>query len=208
VRPPTVTIDDVTITGGVTTTSPESAVFTGVDGVIANGGGIEVPPARGFHRGVTVVIRNSVISGNLVQPATSAPLGPPCPGVEHCPFAAAHGGAIDTWGDLTIRDSVLSDNEVSGIASDADGGAIASWLGTVTLGNVRVTGNRAIAVPPNGRFAEGGGLFVNGGSLSVRGSVVDGNTVSLTSSLPRFDDAGAVIDMNANSGGIHVSDGV
>jgi hypothetical protein len=206
-HPPTVTIDNVFISGGVTTSSPESAVFTGEDGVIANGGGIEIPPGARFTPGATVVIRHSTIIHNLVQPDHTLPLGPPCPGGP-CPFAAAHGGGIDNWGNLTVENSQISNNEVSGIASDADGGAISSWMGSVTLKGVQVVNNRAIAVAPDGRFAEGGGLFVNGGTLVVRGSDVSRNRASLTSSLPARGSDGEVIDSNANGGGIHVGDSV
>src|SRR4051794_27330460 len=41
---PRVAIDGVTITGGVTRTSPESVPFTEADGVFAVGGGVEIPP--------------------------------------------------------------------------------------------------------------------------------------------------------------------
>jgi hypothetical protein len=70
-----------------------------------------------------------------------------------------------------------------------------------------VTGNQAVAAIPNGRFAEGGGIFVAGGALTVRNSVVNNNSASLTSALPSFA-GGDLIDMNSNSGGIHVGDGV
>jgi hypothetical protein len=66
-------------------------------------------------------------------------------------------------------------------------------------------GNDAIAAIPNGRFAEGGGLFVSSGSLNVKNTVVDGNSAQLTSELP-VSAAGVLIEMNANSGGIHVGD--
>jgi pectin methylesterase-like acyl-CoA thioesterase len=45
---PTVSISDVTITGGVTTTSPESNPWVGKDNVIALGGGISILPADGY----------------------------------------------------------------------------------------------------------------------------------------------------------------
>ncbi len=38
-----------------------------------------------------------------------------------------------------------------------------------------MTGNQAIASIPNGRFAEGGGMFAEGGSVTIRNSVFDGN---------------------------------
>jgi hypothetical protein len=203
---PTVAISGLTITGGVTTSSPESVPFVGQENVFAAGGGIEIPPAGGSNPGATVTISNSVIAGNRVTPTATLPLGPPCP-AGPCPFAGAFGGGIDTWGSLTLTDSVVSSNVAAGLASDADGGAIASHFGDLVLTNVRVTGNQATAVIPNGRFAEGGGLFIAGGSLTVRNSVFDRNVASLTSNLPSFA-GGNLIDMNANSGGIHVGDGI
>jgi hypothetical protein len=203
---PTVTIDGLTITDGLTSSSPMSSAFTGKENVFAAGGGIEVPPADGFRPGATVTITNSAIVGNKVAPTDSAPLGPPCP-TGPCPFAGAFGGGIDTWGALTVSSSVLSGNAAAGVASDADGGAIASHLGALLLTNVRVAGNSVTAVAPNGRFAEGGGVYVEGGSLSVQGSVFDSNSASLTSNLPSLVD-NKPIDMNANSGAIHVGDGI
>jgi hypothetical protein len=80
-----------------------------------------------------------------------------------------------------------------------------------------VTGNRAIASTPYGRFAEGGGVMVDttfsfirpGASctLMVRNSVISDNATSLTSTYPSFF-GGALIKMNANGGGLHVGDGV
>ena len=69
------------------------------------------------------------------------------------------------------------------------------------LKNSTVTGNRSAVVPPNGRFAIGGGVHIqNGGGLTIDNSVVAGNAASLRSLLP------GGIDMNANGGGIHVGD--
>jgi nitrous oxidase accessory protein NosD len=64
---PTVSIDGVTITGGVTRSS-WAAAFVG-DGVIALGGGVEIPPNADFIGGATVTITNSVISNSSVDPA-------------------------------------------------------------------------------------------------------------------------------------------
>ena len=203
---PTVSISGVTITGGVTASSPESKPFTGQENVFAAGGGIEVPPAASFSPGATVTISDSTIAGNRAAPTASAPLGPPCPS-GRCPFAGAVGGGIDTWGNLTVTNSAVSSNVAAGVASDADGGGIASHLGDLVLTGVRMTGNQAIASIPNGRFAEGGAVFAQGGSVTIRNSVFDGNAAKLTSNLPSFA-GGNLIDMNANAGGIHVGDGI
>ena len=203
---PTVAISGVTITGGVTHSSPESVAFTGKPNVFAAGGGIEIPPNADFSGGATVTITDSVISGNRVEPLATARIGPQCPDGA-CPFAGAFGGGIDSWGTLTLVHSVVEHNIAHGVASDADGGGIVSQLAGLTLLHTVVRENQAVATPPNGRFAEGGGLYVNGGALRLENVTVSGNSARMTTSYPAF--AGTeLIDMNANSGGVHVSDNV
>ena len=92
---------------------------------MAEGGGIEIPPNADFTGGATVTISNSVITGNRVAPTQTLPFGPPCPGNVNCPYAAANGGGIDSWGTLTLTNTTVSNNRVgtasglSSIASDA-----------------------------------------------------------------------------------------
>ena len=189
--------------------------------MIALGGGIAIPPGQfiqdeeRFAYGATVKVTDSIISGNRVGPSATVPFGPPCPGGP-CPFAFAGGGGIDNWGALTLERTEVSNNRAAGVASDAIGGGIDSPLGSLDLRNSTITGNRAIAGVPNGRYAEGGGIFT-GGLLSndapvtvrVRGGSISGNEASLTSKLPFFvkGDKGQSIDMNANGGGAHFGRG-
>ncbi len=216
---PTVSISGVTITGGVTRSSPESVPFFGVDGVWAAGGGVEIPPDASELSGATVTISDSVITGNHADPSATIPSGIPCPGFpgDQCPFGAAVGGGIDSWGDLTLVNSTVSRNTVGAAAglpplsSDNDGAGITSDEGSLTLAGTTVAGNQAVAAIPNGRFAEGGGIYVGlggsgGGVLTVNHSVISGNTASLTSDLPSSF-GGQVIDLQANDAGIHVDDG-
>ena len=205
---PTVLIEGVTVTGGVTHTSPLSIPWVDAPNVVATGGGIEVPPNADFSGGAAVTIRNSEITGNRVGPTDTAPFGPICPDGP-CQFAYAKGGGIDTWGPLTIVDSTVTNNTASGLASDAVGGGIAVWdTGSMTVLRSRVTGNRAIASIPNGRFAEGGGIYTDSGiPVTINDSVVNDNVASLTSKLPYFVDGADPLEMNANGGGIHVGDG-
>ena len=201
---PTVSIEGVTITGGVTRSSPESTPFTGQEGVVAAGGGVEIPPNADFSGGATVRIARSTITDNRVAPSDTAPLGPDCPGGP-CPFAFAGGGGIDSWGTLTLTHTTISNNRVgsasglSTLASDAVGGAISNNLGPLTISGSVIQGNQASATGPNGRFAEGGALSVSGGTLKVRNSSVTGNSSALAASLPNS------VDMLANGGGIHLS---
>jgi hypothetical protein len=202
---PTVSISGVTVTGGLVHDGPESVPFTGVPGTFAGGGGIEIPPNADFTGGATVTIRHSVISGNRAEPTATAPVGPPCPSGP-CPFGSAAGGGIDSWGRLTVIDSVVEDNLAQGL-SDADGAGIASWLDDLTLRHTTVRNNRALAEAPISRFAEGGGLFVENGGVSMHDVWFTGNVARMTTRLPAFADPDDLIEVNANGGGVHISHG-
>ena len=205
---PTVSITGVTITGGVARSSPESMPFAGQDGVIARGGGVEIPPNADRTGGATVTISNSVITGNLADPTHALPLGPPCPGGVSCPFAQAAGGGVDNWGTLTLVNTTVSKNRIgsatglAAVVSDADGGAIANQLGALKVTNSTISGNQASATAPNGRFADSGGMFLDGGSITMSNSAVTDNHASLTASLPDS------VQLNAVAGGVHVTGSV
>jgi hypothetical protein len=198
-----VSIDGVTITGGVARSSPESVPFVGEEGVFALGGGIEIPPNADFSGGAKVTISNSVITGNRVAPTHTLPFGPPCPDGP-CPFALAAGGGIDNWGTLTLANTTVSDNRVgsasglSSLASDAEGGGIKNWLSALTISNSVISGNVARASAPNGRFADAGAIFAQGGTLTMSNSSVTNNSATLAASLPN------TFDLLAIAGGIHI----
>ena len=217
---PKVTISKVKITGGHTTSSPISKLYVGKKNVIALGGGISIPPGKYFRDhitpGATVKVTDSVITNNRVGPTATVPFGPPCPGGRNCPFAYAGGGGIDNWGALTLERTQVSHNLAAGVASDANGGGIDSPQGSLDLQDSTITSNRAIASVPNGRFAEGGGIFAGGFlagdspvAVRIRGGSISSNEASLRSKLPYFvgDADGDTIDMSANSGGAHLGGG-
>ena len=201
---PTVSIEGVTITGGITRSSPESVPFTGQEGVFAAGGGVEIPPNADFSGGATVTIANSVITGNRVAPSDTAPFGPPCPNGP-CPFAFAGGGGVDSWGTLTLVNTTISNNRVgsgsglSTLASDAVGGAIANNLGPLTIRGSVIHGNEASATGPNARFAEGGAIHMVGPTITVSNSSVTDNRAALEASLPDS------VDLLAIAGGIQIT---
>jgi hypothetical protein len=191
---PTVTIDGVTVTGGVTVGN-----LTPFNG---RGGGIYIPRAEGPSTGATVTIRNGVIRGNTVAPAVAIDSGIPCPGGGECPFASAGGGGISNDGTLTLDHTLVSDNRAdaaSGLTSDADGGGILNRaFGNLTLKDSVVTDNRAEVTAPNGRFADGGGILMVAGNLTIDNSSVTGNSVDLSTSFP------SEVETFASAGGIHV----
>ena len=220
---PTVAIDAVTITGGVTRSTPESV---GHCQLSAFGGGVEIPPNAHFNGGATVTITNSVITANAAEPAAASN-----------GFACAGGGGIDNWGTLSLSNTTVSDNKVGGrLASHALGAGVLNW-DTASLTDSTVSGNRGTTTGPNacnGNAVGGGiesfvkltlsggavtnnavelsssvisancgqagdgGILVHNGSASINGTAVNGNQASATS---RYGDA------NAFSGGIGVECG-
>jgi hypothetical protein len=200
---PTVSIAGVKITGGRTGSSPDGTFR-------ATGGGVFIPAAADFAPGATVTIRDSVISGNRVAPTTTlgpeadqTDLWPVCPDGP-CPYAGAEGAGIDNWGSLKLTGTVVSDNEAGGpVTSDAEGAGIWSDIGSLTLVDSKVVRNRSAVAPPNGRFAEGGGIFVGGGSFTIRNTLVGDNATNLATEFPAF--AGdTLIEATSQAGGIFV----
>lgn len=200
-REPTVSIYGVTITGGITRSSPESKSMTGEVGVIADGGGVEIAP------GATVAIANSAITGNRVAPIRAVADGPTCPSGP-CPHAQAAGGGIENSGKLTLTNTRVSDNRVgsaaglSTLASDADGGGIEDLEGALTIVNSTIEGNQASATAPNGRFADSGAIEAVAGVVTISNSSVMNNSATLAASWPDSVQTAAV------AGGIHIEAGV
>ena len=190
---PTVTIDGVTITGGVTVGNLSPSM--------GRGGGVYVPRAAGPSTGATVTIRNSIIRDNSVAPAVATDSGIPCPGGTDCPFASAGGGGISNDGTMTLDHTVVSNNRAdaaSGLSSDAEGGGIINRaFGNLTLRHSTVTGNDASVTAPNGRFADGGGIFMTGGTLEIDDSVISDNSVHASTAFA------SSVETAAGSGGIH-----
>jgi hypothetical protein len=201
-----VTIEDLTITGGVTRTTQE-ADEAGLPGAEARGGGLMIPAGRDQGLGAAVTVRNVAITHNRVAPTD----GEEFSGDEGVIVSSvASGGGIDSWGDLTLDHSVVTDNRVGaatnltlpGMASDAYGGGIMHHQGDLKIVDSEIRGNAASAAPPNGRYAQGGGLFVERGTLTVTDTVIADNRAVLESAFP------STVEASAEPGGVLVHGGV
>jgi len=185
VTEPTISIDGVTVTGGVTTTSAESRDQVGEDGVLAFGGGIDIPPSSGLSGGATVSISNSVISDNEAAPTVTLGCAEPCD-----PFALAAGGGIYNAGRLTLHNTTVDRNTSGGpTASKAIGGGILSTPNgsSLTLEHATVSDNQVSVADPNGVQATGGGILSETGAFVVSNSVVTQNRAELTSTKVAVD---------------------
>ena len=206
---PSVSITGVEVTGGVTHSSAQSKPVVGKTGVLALGGGIEVPPGRRFSDGATVTIRDSVITRNRVAPSATVRSGLPCGSA--CPFALAGGGGIDNWGNMTLTNTVVSHNRAGGPnTSDADAGGLYTPQGHLTLRHSIVTGNRAVAPPPYGRFAEGAGVDITStpfflrprrriSTLTIDASRITANAATLADGFT------SDVEAHANTGGVLIA---
>jgi hypothetical protein len=209
---PTVTIEDLTITGGVTTTNPH-APACGLDVPVcgpgyadstAIGGGIET------FAGTDVTLMDSVVTGNRATPAhTTSSVKATC---ANGPCAAAFGDAagIDVWGTMTLVDSTVSDNHASAPAQSNGGGIAVHSGASLSLQGSQVVGNSAAATAPTGRFVSGGGIYVNSdATLTVANSSIDHNSALLASSLasPYPIQDGNPDSSSATGGGVFLNDG-
>jgi hypothetical protein len=208
---PTVTLANLTVTGGLATSNPQSPTCgpdvptcgPGYADATALGGGIEAFP------GSTVTLLHSVVTGNRATPALSTnsvkatcPTGP-------CPASFGDAAGIDNWGTMTLIGTTVSDNHASAVQSNG-GGIVDEENASLTLKNSRVIGNTASATGPFGRFVDGGGILVaGGGTLTIDNSTINGNTAELTNSIPHpypIQD-GNNDQANAVGGGVYLGDG-
>jgi hypothetical protein len=204
-----VSITGVTITGGVTHSSPESVALYGKAGVLAAGGGIEITPdniknASSETRGATVTIANSAIIHNSVSPIAlvPSPAGATCPGGV-CKSSEAAGGGIYNAGTLTLTHTMVSDNTAgTTLASETSGGGIENEMGSLTVINSTISGNEASVTAPYGRFAQSGAINVDKGSLAIRGSSLTNNRAIVTVSWP-----GNIVDTEGHGGAMHITAG-
>jgi CSLREA domain-containing protein len=85
---------------------------------------------------------------------------------QHGHTALAPGGAIRSYGDLTLTNCVVTEN-----TSGAGGGIVSQRA--LTIMNSAVTNNVAQLISGGG-----GGIFVNGGSVTVVNSTIAGNSTA------------------------------
>jgi hypothetical protein len=204
-----VSITGVTITGGVTHSSPESVALYGKAGVLAAGGGIEITPdniknTSSETPGATVTIADSVIAHNSVSPiaVVPSPSGATCPG-GICKFSDAAGGGIYNAGTLTLTHTTVSDNSAGPtLAAETSGGGIENEMGSLTVINSTISGNEASVTAPYGRFAQSGAINVDKGDLAIRGSSLTHNRAIVTVSWP-----GNTVDTEGHGGAMHITAG-
>jgi uncharacterized repeat protein (TIGR01451 family) len=181
----TVTFQDLTITGGTTTSSPGGGgvladhgnlVFTGVavSGNAANVTGTANDGGGGIYdNDQNITLTNSTVSGN-----TASVTGNPT-------SANSGGGGIYQNGhDITLTNSTVSGNTASATGSSVSrvgGGGIYQDGFQTTLTNSAVSHNMASVTGSSGDVAGGGGIINDGSAVLLNGTTIDHNTANVAS---------------------------
>ncbi|MEM7056035.1 MAG: choice-of-anchor Q domain-containing protein [Pseudomonadota bacterium] len=238
------TLNGLIITGGSTTDDASTGDGAGVrtianltvtDSVIAgnqvtglyvDGGAIAVPAAVSGERYVDIYISNTEISGNRATGAGGGVKNTSYGGVTiqdstitdntTTGYLASGGGVAAFEGDITITDSIISNNHAIGVARpdtsstvfiDVEGGGIRTTDGNITISGTEVTGNSAtidgVSISGGGIDVEGGGIRSRLGDVTLINSVVANNEVSATDTVSSTDDK----EIEVEGGGIRVDGG-
>jgi CSLREA domain-containing protein/uncharacterized repeat protein (TIGR01451 family) len=184
-----VTMEGLTVTGGLTEVGSGEETFPGDGGGIVvveseeltlngmnvagnsatqNGGGIAAPPESSLVTATNLSITDSTIAGNHVSGGAGEGLG----------------GGIYALGSLSLVNSTVSGNNVEGPTGTSQGGGIAVGPDGVSVEPTNVTLlNATIAGNSVGTGGIGGGLAVYNPamglepSFTVRNTIIAGNTV-------------------------------
>ena len=92
-------------------------------------------------------------------------------------------GASVTFENVEITGGIADDDDTGSSAVEADGGGILSD-GSLTLDNVVVTGNKALATVA-GENAQGGGVYATGSLTVLGGSLIEGNSAVVAAGRQR-----------------------
>ncbi|MBR8839881.1 MAG: hypothetical protein DSM106950_39260, partial [Stigonema ocellatum SAG 48.90 = DSM 106950] len=113
--------------------------------------------------------------------------------------AGDNGGGILNSGILTLDNSIVRNNSVTGIMVDAGNGGGIYNSGTLTVNNSTISGN-SVTLNSGGIGGNGGGIYNSSGSLEVNNSTISGNRAN---TLRGSGSGGGIY--NANAGNLTVS---
>lgn len=186
-----VSLEGLTITGGLNSSQPQNE--------IAFGGGIWIPVGANQATGATVSIADSAVTNNTVTTTAALPAFNGFCGPLPCGFA--DGGGIDNGGTLSVTNTTISGNAAGpGLASGSFSGGIENrFQASLLLSHSIVSGNRALSAGPNGLGANAGGIRSDG-QMTIHASLISGNDVEVQQTHSGNFDNGAF------AGGIEISD--
>jgi hypothetical protein len=88
-------------------------------------------------------------------------------------------GTVYNEGALVVQDSRITDNHVNTYGTDGGGGGISNAAaGTLTVANSTIANNTVPGVGVSPGYTRGGGVFNFGGTATITGSTLTGNSAS------------------------------
>jgi hypothetical protein len=162
----------MTLTNTVVSDNTASNANATADFAGSFGGGIENDSPG------SLTLRGSTVSGNRILVTTA--------GANNL---FAFGGGVDSGGPLTVDDSNVSNNQVTGVGSNANadiflvGGGV-HIAGTATIHGSQIVGNRVTMTNVGGFVAAFSGGIDDDGSLVLTDSLVKDNQATATITAP------------------------
>ena len=152
-----------------------------VKGIVLENGKAVTPPVKAAALGALEDGGNSC--GGVLLNAGEVTLE----NVEVRGGVALNGGGICNLdgAKLTLRNTVVRNNNANEVDSGADGGGIFNGVGSVLM----LEGG---SIKENAASSGGGGIFNNQGTLTMTGTVIEGNTTT----LPNAGAGGGVFNLN------------
>jgi parallel beta helix pectate lyase-like protein len=124
---------------------------------IGAGGAVQV---RAATAAASLTLRNVTVSGSR---------------------AVAGGGVANLGGTMTIENSTITGNLASIASGSSGGGVVVAQAGTTTIRNSTISGNSAMDT--DGSSAQGGGIFVEDGTLITQNVTIASNVANIATGL-------------------------
>ncbi|MFN4260211.1 MAG: choice-of-anchor Q domain-containing protein, partial [Gemmataceae bacterium] len=176
----TVSITGLTLTSGRGNSAAGGAIFINNDTWTVSNmvfeGNSSTSTGGAIHNSGTLTVLNSTFHGNTASGGGGIYNGSGATLTIHNSTFSNNtavnngGGVFNSGGTVTIRQSTFSNNMANSGSSGGGGGIITSGLGLVTIQNSTFTANTAAN--------NGGGIFVNSGTLTLESTIVANNTAT------------------------------
>jgi hypothetical protein len=164
--PITLTTGELDVMESVTITGPGAGVIT----VSGNNASRIFVVENAAHTAINVAISGLTLTAGSGGAVAVSDEVLTLRGVVITDSKAQSGGGIfvSTDGQLTLEASTISGNRADGVGTPLGGGLYLGPSSVALVRNSTISGNQVIA-------GEGGGVFVDGGSLTVENSTISGN---------------------------------
>jgi uncharacterized repeat protein (TIGR01451 family) len=142
-----------------------------ISGVTITGGHVN-EPGGGIRNEGTLVLRDSIVTGNHSEPIG----GPAGGGIYH--FSSSPTALTLVLERVTVSENRADNTAIIGEVFPVNGGGIAIQGGVAAISHSRILDNEAVSpLLPNA--AEGGGIHINGATVDISYTTISGNFANM-----------------------------